>query len=356
MRTSRKTGLGAPTTAGHLLTPLSRGRRFQWTPAVKKALLPRHMKVGVIGCGFVGSTAAYTLAMRGVASELVLVDLFPAAARAHAEDILHATPFGSPVRVMGGDYSDLVRAGLVILACGVNQKPGETRLQLLERNARVFEQVVPEVLQHAPEAVLLVATNPVDIITMMVTQISGLAPGRVIGSGTILDTARFRTLLGEQLGVAPQSVHAYVLGEHGDSEVLVWSSAKVGGVPLEDFATQRGLKLDAEVRARIDDGVRRAAYRIIEGKKATYFGIGAGLARLAEAVRDDERVVMTVSSAQGTLKGFEGVCLALPRVVGAGGVIATLVPPLSTEEQVALERSAGVLRDAASGLTIAANG
>ena len=308
------------------------------------------MKVGVIGCGFVGSTAAYTLAMRGVASELVLVDLQPQLARAHAEDILHATPFASPVRVVGGDYPDLRGAGVVVLACGVNQKPGETRLHLLERNAKVFGEVIPRVLDRAPDAVLLVATNPVDIITMMVTRIAGVPANRVIGSGTILDTARFRTLLGEHLGVAPQSVHAYVLGEHGDSEVLVWSSAQVGGVPLAAFADQRGTALGQPERDRIDDGVRRAAYRIIEGKRATYFGIGAGLARLAEAVRDDERVVMTVSSAQGTLRGFDGVCLALPRVVGAAGVLATLVPPLSAEEQGGLERSAGILRDAASEL------
>lgn len=308
------------------------------------------MKVGVIGCGFVGSTAAYSLAMRGVASELVLVDLHPQVARAHAEDILHATPFASPVRVMGGDYADLRGAGVVVLACGVNQQPGETRLQLLERNARIFGEVVPRVLEHAPEAVLLVATNPVDIITMMVTRISGLSPARVIGSGTILDTARFRALLGEHLGVAPQSVHAYVLGEHGDSEVLVWSSAKVGGVSLETIARQRGVTLEAAEQARIDDGVRRAAYRIIEGKKATYFGIGAGLARLAEAVRDDERVVMTVSSAQGTLQGFDGVCLALPRIISAEGVSATLIPSLSAQEQSALERSAAVLQEAAAQL------
>jgi L-lactate dehydrogenase len=252
--------------------------------------------------------------------------------------------------VLGGDYPDFKDAGVVVLACGANQKPGETRLHLLARNAKVFGEVIPRVLEHAPNAVLLVATNPVDIITMMVTKISGLPPARVIGSGTILDTARFRTLLGEHMGVAPQSIHAYVLGEHGDSEVLAWSSARVGGLPLEDFANQRGATLDEADRARIDDGVRRAAYRIIEGKKATYFGIGAGLARLAEAVRDDERVVMTVSSAQGTLQGFDGVCLALPRVIGTGGVLATLIPPLSAEEQSALERSAAVLRDAAAKL------
>ena len=308
------------------------------------------MKVGVIGCGFVGSTAAYSIALRGVATEMVLIDMVPKVAKAHAEDILHATPFASPMRVWGGDYPDLDGAGVVVLACGVNQRPGETRLQLLERNARVFQQVIPRVLEHAPAAVLLVATNPVDIITMMVTSISGLPAARVIGSGTILDTARFRALLGEHLGVAPHSVHAYVLGEHGDSEVLIWSSAQVGGVPLEAFARQRGLALGAAERQGIDDAVRRAAYRIIEGKQATYFGIGAGLARLAEAVRDDERVVMTVSSAQGTLKGFDGVCLALPRVIGAAGVMSTLIPSLSNSEQADLERSAGILRDAAASL------
>jgi len=308
------------------------------------------MKVGVVGCGFVGSTAAYTIALQGVASELVLVDLFPAVAKAHAEDISHATPFAAPVRVIGGDYPQLDGAGLVILACGVGQKPGETRLQLLERNTKVFEQVVPQVLKAAPEAILLVASNPVDIIGRIVTHISGLPPTRVIASGTILDTARFRTLLSEQLGVAPQSVHAYVLGEHGDSEVLAWSTAKVGGISLGIFAAQRGLVIDEETKARIDDGVRRAAYRIIEGKKATYFGIGAGLARIAEAIRHDERVVLTVSICESGLKGYEDIGLSLPRVVGRQGVIATLHPPLSPDEQEALLHSAQVLQEAASGL------
>jgi L-lactate dehydrogenase len=313
------------------------------------------MKVGVVGCGFVGSTAAYAIALQGAASELVLVDLFPAAAIAHAEDILHATPFAAPVRVVGGDYPQLDGAQLVVLACGVGQKPGETRLQLLERNAKVFEQVIPQVLKAAPSAILLVATNPVDIITRIVWRISGLAGARVIGSGTILDTARFRTLLSEYLGVAPQSVHAYVLGEHGDSEVLAWSSAKVGGISLDEFAAQRGLSTDAAVKTRIDDGVRRAAYRIIEGKKATYFGIGAGLARIARAIRDDERVVLTVSTCEGGLEGFEEVSLSLPRVVGRQGVMATLHPPLSPEEQQELRNSASVLREAASGLALLAS-
>lgn len=309
------------------------------------------MKIGIVGCGFVGSTAAYAIALKGVCSELVLVDLNASAALAHAEDILHATPFGAPVRVTGGsDYAALDGARIVILACGVGQKPGETRLQLLSRNAHVFGEVIPHVLRAAPDAVLLVASNPVDIITTIVTRISGLPPARVIGSGTILDTARFRALLGEHLSVAPHSVHAYVLGEHGDSEVLVWSGADVGGVPVAQFAAQRGLAADDAMRARIDDGVRRAAYRIIEGKKATYFGIGAGLARLAEAIRDDERTMLTVSTTANPLPGLDGTAFSLPRIIGASGIIATLLPSLSAEEDAALRRSAELLRDTAASI------
>ncbi len=301
------------------------------------------MKIGVVGCGFVGSTTAYAMVLDGVAAELVLVDINAAAAKAHAEDILHATPFAAPARVSGGDYPDLAGADLVVLACGVGQRPGEGRMELLGRNARVFEQVIPQVLQHAPDTVLLVASNPVDVITAMVLKLSNLPSERVIGSGTILDTARFRSLLGEHLGIAPQSVHAYVLGEHGDSEVLIWSSASVGGVPVAEFGAQRGRPLEQITRSKIDDGVRHAAARIIEGKKASYFGIGAGLSRIARAIRDDERVVLTVSNIANPLGVPAGVCLSLPRVLGASGVKATVLPPLSQLETQALRRSAEVL-------------
>ena len=308
------------------------------------------MKVGIVGCGFVGSMAAYAMALTGAASELVLIDLNQNLARAQAEDILHATPFVSPVRVAAGDYPDLSDAGLVVLACGVGQRPGESRIDLLTRNVPVFQSVVSRVLQHAPETLLLVASNPVDIITQMVTGIAGIAPGRVIGTGTILDTARFRTLLGNHLGIAPSSVHGYVLGEHGDSEVLVWSSATVGGVLLADFAGQTGRTLIDEAQSRIDDGVRRAADRIIEGKGATYFGIGAGIAKIVSAVRDDEHALLTVSSVTAGIEKFEGLSLSLPRVVGAGGVVATLRPDLSGEEHEALRKSAGLLREAAASI------
>jgi L-lactate dehydrogenase len=308
------------------------------------------MKVGIVGCGFVGSTSAYAMALGGAASEIVLIDLNPKLAQAQAGDILHAVPFAKPARITAGDYTQLEGATVVVLACGVAQRPGETRLQLLERNTRIFTQVVPQVLEYAAEALLLVAANPVDVMTQVVTRISNLPPERVIGSGTILDTARFRTLLGEHLGVASRSVHAYVLGEHGDSEVLVWSSARIGGVPLFDFANQVGRPITEKVKSKIDNGVRRAAYLIIEGKGATYYGIGAGLARIVQAIRDDERAVLTLSSLSMDIEGLNEVSLSLPRVLGSKGIVAELRPALSSEEHIELKNSAQILKDTASQL------
>ncbi len=305
------------------------------------------MKVGIVGCGFVGSSGAFAIALEGKANELIMVDLNADLAKAHAEDILHATPFSEPIRVAGGDYTSLKNAELVVLACGVAQKPGETRLQLLQRNVKVFRDVVPRVLEYSPETILLIVSNPVDIMTQVVSHISGLPAQRVIGSGTILDTARFRTLLAEHLGVSPHSVHAYVLGEHGDSEVLAWSSGKVGGVPVEEFAAQIDRTITQEIKSRIDDGVRNAAYRIIEGKGATYYGIGAGIARIARAIEDDEGAVMTLSN----VDGFGGVSLSLPRVLKANGIETTIQPVLSNEETEALEKSAEILKKAAAELS-----
>ena len=305
------------------------------------------MKVGIVGCGFVGSSGAFAIALEGKANELIMVDLNADLAKAHAEDILHATPFSEPVRVAAGDYPSLKNAELVVLACGVGQKPGETRLQLLQRNVKVFQSVVPRVLEYAPETILLIVSNPVDIMTQVVTHISGLPAQRVIGSGTILDTARFRTLLAEHLDVAPHSVHAYVLGEHGDSEVLAWSSGKVGGVPVEEFAAQIGRPITQEIKFKIDDGVRNAAYRIIEGKGATYYGIGAGISRIASAIGDNEGAVLSLSN----VEGFGGVSLSLPRVLKANGIETTIQPVLSNEETEALEKSAEILKKAAADLS-----
>lgn len=310
------------------------------------------MKVGIVGAGNVGATAAFAMVTTGAASEIVLVDLDAALAHAQAQDILHATPLSKPVRVRAGGYADLKGANVVVLAAGVGQRPGETRLELLGRNAKVFGTIIPAVLEAAPEAILLVATNPLDVMTEIAAKISRLPPERVFGSGTILDSARFRALLGEHLDIAPTSVHAYVLGEHGDSEVLWWSGASAAGLTVTEMAAQRGRPLDAEVRARIDAGVRRAADSIIRGKGATWFGIGGGLARIVQAIRSDEHALLSVSAPTAEIVGIEGVTLSLPRVVGARGIVATLTPVLDDDERAALVRSATILKEAAAGLAL----
>ncbi len=304
------------------------------------------MKIGVIGAGMVGATSAYAMVMRGVGREIVLVDLDDKLSEAQAQDITHATPFAYPLPVRAGDYGALEGAGIVVLAAGVSQKPGESRLDLLARNAAVFAAIIPPVLAVAPEAVLLVATNPVDVMTQIATRISGLPPARVIGSGTVLDTARFRALLGAHLDLSPKSVHAYVLGEHGDSEVLCWSGAIAGNAPVADFASAVGRPLTAAVRDGIDTGVRRAAYHIIDGKGATYYGIGGGIARIAQCIEADERAVLATSIVTPRVGPVSDVALSLPRVIGAGGIVADLQPELDETEQAALTRSAEILKEA----------
>jgi len=301
------------------------------------------MKMGIVGTGMVGATAGYAVALQGLVREMVLIDHNPALARAQAEDISHAMPFSSATLVRAGGYADLAGAGLVIIAAGVAQKPGESRLDLLARNTEVFRAVLGEVLAAAPDALLLIATNPVDVMTGITCRLTGLPPGRVIGSGTVLDTARFRDLLARQLGVAARSVHAYVLGEHGDSEVLAWSSARVGALSPDAVAGLCGRSLTAEDRARIDTAVRRAAYTIIEGKGATWFGIGAGLARLVQAIARDEGSVHSVSVLMPDFLGVHDVALSVPRVLGAAGVSADLIPALDAAETEALAASARLL-------------
>lgn len=308
------------------------------------------MKVGIVGAGFVGSTAAFAMALDGAASEIVLIDINEKLAEAQAEDILHATPHAHPVRVSAGGYDKLESCRAVILSCGVNQKEGESRLHLLERNAAVFEEVIPKVMKAAPDTVLIVASNPVDIITQISAKIAGLPPGRVIGSGTILDTARFRSLVGTFLHVSARSIHAYVVGEHGDSEVLIWSSAHIGGVPLLDFARQINRPITQNVQADIDNGVRKAAGRIIAGKGATYYGIGAGLSRIVRAVRDDEGAVLSVAGIGAENENLPAVCFSVPRIVGSEGILAELWPSLSDEEYQALRRSAAIIEGAAKEL------
>jgi len=316
------------------------------------------MKIGVVGAGLVGATAAYAMLMRGVGRQIVLVDRNDARARAEADDLLHAVPFAHPLEVQAGGYPDLAGARVVILTAGVGQRPGETRLELLARNAAVFREVVPAVLEHAPQAVLVVATNPVDVMTHLAARFAsarGLAQGRVLGSGTTLDTARFRALLGRRLGVDAAHVHAHVLGEHGDSEVLAWSAVSVGGLPLADMAERHGVPFDLRVRGQIDAAVRGAAYTIITGKGATYYGVGSALARIVDAVLRDERSVLTVCAPEAEVAGVRDVTVSLPRLVGGSGVIETLPIVLAPDEQRALGESAAIVRAAIEGLDAAAS-
>jgi len=313
------------------------------------------VKVGIVGVGQVGATAAYAMTLRGIGSEIVLIDHNADLAVAQARDIVDATPFAYPTRVRAGEAADLAGARIVLLAAGASQKPGETRLDLLTRNAAIFAAIVPPVLAAAPDAVFLVATNPVDIMTQITTVLlarHGVPSERVIGSGTILDTARFRALLGKHLGISPNSVHAQVLGEHGDSEVLHWSGASASSQPVADIARQMGRKLGEADRARIDTAVRRAADAIIRGKGGTWFGIGAGLARLTRIIQDDERALVTCSMMTPDCQGVRDVALSLPRLLGARGVVRTLMPELNAVEHAALKQSAEILKAAAEGVRL----
>jgi L-lactate dehydrogenase len=311
------------------------------------------MKIGIVGSGFVGSTAAYAMVMAGIGREIVLVDRNEERSEAEANDIYHAVPFANPLKIRSGDYADLKGSRLVIISAGVSQKPGESRLDLLKRNAAVFKEVVPSILTNAPEAILVVATNPLDIMTHLAARYAaefGLPATKLLGTGTMLDTARFRSLLGEHIGVDPQHIHGYVIGEHGDSEVLVWSTVTIATMHLEEFCRSRGIRMQESVREGIDHKVRNAAYVIIEGKEATYYGIGSALAKVADVILHDQRSILTVSSFSEEVVGVSHVSISLPRVVGSNGVLYTLPLPLNDKEKAALQKSAQVVREAIDAL------
>jgi len=301
-------------------------------------------KVSLVGTGLVGSSFAYALMIRGLASELVLIDANAGKAIGEMMDFNHGLSFTRPMRITAGDYAQCADSHVVVIAAGASQKPGESRLDLLARNAAIFREIVPQVVRHNPGGIILIATNPVDILTYVSVGVSGLAPGRVIGSGTILDTSRFRFLLGQYYGVDARSVHAYIIGEHGDSEIPVWSLASIGGVRLQEFAP---LKNREYVQADMDGlfaQVRDAAYEIIRRKGATYYAIGLGLLSIVAAILGDYRRVMSVSTLMTGQHGVDGMCLSLPCVVGAHGVEEILTLNLEPAEEAGFRASAAKLK------------
>jgi L-lactate dehydrogenase len=302
-------------------------------------------KVGLVGAGMVGSSFAYALIQRGLANELVLIDADKARAEGEAMDLNHGLPFVRPMRIYAGDYAQLAGADVVVICAGANQRPGETRLDLLQRNAAVFRDVVPQIVAANPDGSIVIATNPVDILTHISAELAGLPAGRVIGSGTILDTARFRYLLGGYFKVDPRSVHAYIVGEHGDSELALWSLANIAGVRLRDYVGVGGQRYDQQAMDTIFERTRTAAYEIIKRKHATYYAIGLGLLTIVEAILRDQHTVLTVSSPMRGQYGIDGISIGLPTIVGLDGAEEVLTLTIDDTELAALQRSAQTLKE-----------
>ncbi len=302
-------------------------------------------KCAIVGAGFVGSTSAFALLQGGLFSEIVLIDVNRKKAEGEAMDLNHGISFTQPAKLYAGEYDDLADAALVILAAGANQQPGETRLDLLHKNAEVFRSVVAEIVRRNRDCILLVVTNPVDVLTWATLNYSGFPPERVLGSGTVLDTARLKFLLGERFGVDSRNIHAYIIGEHGDSELPLWSTANVGGVDLKDFCADCGQCDDLACLREVFEETRTSAYRIIEGKGATYYAVALAVRRIAEAIVRDERSILTVSCLLQGQYGLRDVCVGVPAIVGSGGVGKVLDLKVSQEELAGLRHSAQVLRD-----------
>lgn len=301
-------------------------------------------RIAIVGVGNVGATYAYALLLNRLSSEIVLIEANRARAEGEAMDLNHAVPFAHPTRIWADDFSGCAGAAITVIAAGSSQREGETRLDMVVRNGEIWRQIIPEIVKHNPDGILLVATNPVDVLTYAALKLSGLPPERVIGSGTILDTARFRYLLSQHFRVDSRSVHAFIIGEHGDSEVPVWSLANIAGMHLDDFSRAQSTELTALDKQRIYEETRDAAYHIIERKGATYYAVAAGLIRITAAILRDQNTVFSVSSLIRDYYGISDVCLSLPAVLNRGGLDRVLRLELSPEEIIGLQKSAEVLQ------------
>lgn len=300
-------------------------------------------KVAIIGCGFVGSSSAFALMQSGLFTEMVLIDVDKNRAEGEALDISHGLPFASPMNIYAGDYDDVADAAITIITAGANQKPGETRLDLVKKNVAIFKTIIPEMTKRNYQGIILVVSNPVDILTYVTIKLSDLPLGRVLGSGTVLDTARFKYTLGHHLGVDPRTVHARIVGEHGDSEIAVWSTANVGGVPIIPFSELRGFTDHEDQMKKIAEDVKNSAYEIIEKKQATYYGIAMTVKRICEAIVRDEKSVLPVSNLMEGDYGLNDVVLSMPAIIGREGIEQKVPIRLSEDEFAKLKESAAAL-------------
>ena len=301
-------------------------------------------KAAIIGCGFVGSASAFSLMQSGLFSELVLIDANREKAEGEALDIAHGIPFARQMKIYAGDYDDIMDSAVIIVTAGANQKPEETRLDLVHKNVEIFKSIIPEIAKRDYQGILLIVANPVDILTYTALKLSGMPENRVIGSGTVLDTARLKYRLGEHLCVDSRSVHAFIIGEHGDSEIAVFSSANVSGIPLNRFCEMRGHFAHDESTRRIAEEVKDSAYEIIAKKHATYYGIAMSVKRICEAIVRDEKSILPVSSMMCGEHGISDVVLSMPSIVGKDGIETQVPISLSEEEENRLRESADTLK------------
>lgn len=312
-------------------------------------------KAAIIGCGFVGSSTAFALMEAGTFSELVLIDVDKSRAEGEAMDISHGVPFVKPMKIYAGDYDDIVDASIIIITAGAAQKPGETRLDLVQKNVAIYKSIIPEIKKRGCEGVLLIVSNPVDILTYVAQKLSGFPAHRVIGSGTVLDTARLKHMLSNHLSVDSRAVHAFIIGEHGDSELAAWSGAMVSGVPLSKFCEMRGHFNHDESERHIQEMVKNSAYEIIERKKATYYGVAMAVRRICEAIARDEKSILSISSLMEGQYGLTDICLSMPAIVGADGVEEKIPISLDEDEITKLMASARALKEIADSLDLTVN-
>lgn len=301
-------------------------------------------KVAIIGCGFVGSATAFSLMQSGLFSEIVLLDADHKKAEGEAMDISHGEVYARPMKIYAGTYDDIADAAIIIITAGANQKPGESRLDLVQKNVGIFKSIIPEIAKRDYQGILLIVANPVDILTYAALKLSGLPENRVIGSGTVLDTARLRESLGNRLRVDSRSVHAFIIGEHGDSEIAVWSTANIAGIPIKKFCELRGDCSHQEAMQEIATDVKNSAYEIIERKKATYYGIAMATKRICEAIIRNEKSVLPVSNVMHGAFGIEKVAMSMPAIVGRNGVEMQVPIALNETETANLRASADILK------------